>query len=244
MRQFIKYSCLISMWVILFSSISFGLGSPISLNKAYEDLSKDKGKDCYIIGKFAMTHLEDRAVANADIASEARDINNESSFSIRIELVNIDTNKTYLIYQKPVSGSASVYYRNEKMLTENSNNPYWVLKVPAGTYQIRNFICNLTLTMSGYQDFRAAVLEVPVAKVAKKAIHFSARAKQLIYIGDYDTTFTTYICLNNATEIYTFRDLKIDLNNNFETVKTNFINGADDKLKEKLNGYEFISVLH
>ncbi|HBE76873.1 MAG TPA: hypothetical protein DDW65_03705 [Firmicutes bacterium] len=244
MKRSIKWVCLLTVGVVLFSAICLGSDSPMSQSKAYEDLSKDKGKDCYIIGKFAMTHLEDRAVADEKIASEGRDINSECSFSTRIELVNTDTNKTFLLNLKPVNGSATAYYHNEKMLTENSNDPYWILKVPAGTYEIRNFISSLILRMPGYQDFRAAVIETPVNRVAKKTIHFTAQEKQLIYIGDYDTTLTTYICLNAMTSIYTFRNLKIDLKDNFETLKTDFIDGANDKLKEKLNDYEFVSILN
>jgi hypothetical protein len=244
MKRFIRFSCLILMGLILFSAMSFGFGPVMPLNKVYKDLSKDHGKSCYIIGKFHMTNLKDQAVADEDIASEAIDINNNAKFEIRIELFNTVTNKTYFIYPKPIIGSASVYYHNEKQLAANSKDPYWILKVPAGTYQIRDFLCRLMLRMDNYLDFQATVLDVPVAKVVKKALDFTAQPKQLIYIGDYDTTFTTFICLKAVTQIYTFRDLKIDLNDNFETFKTTFINGADDKLKEKLNGYEFISIFH
>ncbi len=243
MRKLIKYLCPISIGVILLSAISYGIGSPMSLNKAYRDLNKDKGKDCYIIGKFAMTHQLNPDAALTDIATKARDINGESSFEIKIELVNTDTNKTYPIHLKPVTGSASIYYRSEKKLTGNGNDPYWILKVPSGTYQIRNFICSLILRMSGYHDFRAAVLEVPVAKVAKKSVRFTAQPKQLIYIGDYDTTFKTHICLAGET-IYTFPDLKIDLSDNFESFKSTFIHGANDTLKEKLNDYQLISAFN
>jgi hypothetical protein len=244
MRKLVVLFCFIMITVLLLSPISFGLGSQMSIDKAYEDLNKDKGNDCYVIGNFPLTHLKDQAVANPTIVSGGREVNNICDFDIRIELINTDKNKTYLIKPKPITGSELGYYHSEKLLAKNSNDPCWVLKIPAGNYQIRDFICSLILKMSGYEDFRAAVVDVPINKLVNKTISFSAQAKQIIYLGDYDSTFRTYICLYAGTQLYTFRDLKIDLKDNFETVKTNFINGADDKVKEKLNGYEFISILH
>jgi hypothetical protein len=243
MKRFIQHFFLLSIGLILISSVSFGLGSQMTIKKAYDDLEKDKGNDCYVIGKFPLTHLMDQTVANPDIASGARDINSNCTFDIRIELINVENNKVYLINPKPVTGSYGGYYHNDKLLAQNSDDPFWVMKIPVGDYQIRDFICSLILRLPGYQDFRAAVVEAPVTKIVKKSISFSSQPKQIIYLGDYDMTFTTFICLNAGTQLYTFNNIKVNLENNFEAVKTDFLNGADEKLKEKLNGYEFISVL-
>jgi hypothetical protein len=243
MKNLLKFLCLVFILGVMVSSICFGYsGSTMSISKACKDLSQDKGKDCYIIGKFVMIHTEDISIAQPEIANGASDLASLSTFSIRIELLNTNNNKTSAFFLKPVTGS-STYYKNEKQLAENAEDPYWVLKVPAGTYAITNFICSLTVKQPGYQDFREPVIEVPVSKVINRPVNFTTQPKQIIYIGDYDTILTTYICLYQVTQIYTFRNLKIDLKDNFETAKTSFINGADDKTKEKLNDYDFVSAL-
>lgn len=246
MRKKFKFLSLLVVLMILISSISFGAGDPISLKKAYQQLKKDNGKAGYIIGKFPMVHLRDSAIGNPQIINEARDINLYSRFSIRFDLVNAEKKKQkYTVFLKPANGSDTVVYYlgKEKLLQENTDDSYWVIKVPAGTYELANFICSLTLTIPGYQDFREPIFDVPMAKLINRSLNIQVQEKQLVYIGDYHTRLITYICLNKVEALYPYGRLGIDLVDSFEDVKAHFLNGADEALKAKLDEYQFVSAL-
>ena len=244
MKKIFKYLSLLIVLVIISASISFGADT-ISFSKAYKALNQDKGKEGYIIGKFPLIHMKDRSIGYPQVVNEARDINSDSGFTIRFELVNTEKNKKYTIFLKPVTGSdtTTYYYGREKLLEENNNEPYWVLKVPAGSYELTDFLCSLTLTLGGYQDYRKPIFDIPIAELVKRSVNFKVQEKQIVYIGDYNTTLTTYICLNKVEALYAFRKLKIEFSDNFETTKAAFLTGADDKLKEKLNEFQFVSAL-
>lgn len=246
MRKIFKYFSFTIILAIVLSSISFGAGDTISLEKAYEALNSDNGKYGYIIGKFPMVHLKDSSIGYPQIINEARDINLYSRFSIRFDLVNAEKKrKKYTVFLKPVNGSDTIVYYlgKEKVLEENTSDPYWVLKVPAGSYELGNFICSLTLTIPGYNDYRDPIYDVPMTKLIKRSLNIQAQEKQIVYIGDYNTTLKTFICLNKVESLYPFGKLLIELKDDFEATKAAFINGADDKLKEKLNEYQFVSAL-
>jgi len=117
------------------------------------------------------------------------------------------------------------------------------LKVPAGSYELANFICSLTLTIPGYQDYREPIFDVPMEKFIKRSLNIQVQEKQIVYIGDYNTTLITFICLSKVEDLWPFGRLGIELKDGFEEAKTAFVNGADEKLKEKLNEYQFVSAL-
>lgn len=246
MRRIFNCLSLSIILAIVLSSISFGAGDTMSLKEAYQELNADNGKQGYIIGKFPMVHLKDSSIGYPQIVNEARDINLYSRFSIRFDLVNSEKKrKKYTVFLKPVNGSdTTVYYvGKEKMLEENTNDPYWVLKVPAGSYELANFICSLSLIIPGYQDYRDPIYDLPMTKLIKRSLNIQVQEKQIIYIGDYNTTLITFICLNKVEALYPFGRLGIELKDGFEEAKTAFINGADEKFKEKLNEYQFVSAL-
>jgi hypothetical protein len=87
------------------------------------------------------------------------------------------------------------------------------------------------------------MFNVPFSKVLKKEIKFSVQPKQIVYIGDYEGEFRTFIWLSNENRLYTYRNLSFTVTDNFETVKTKFIEEANDKTKEKINALEFVSAL-
>ncbi len=246
MKKGFKYLILALILIVITSSISFGAGDTISLEKAYQELNRDNGKQGYIIGKFPMVHLLNSSIGYPQIVEEARDINLYARFSIRFELVNAEKKrKKYTIFLKPINGSDTVVYYlgKEKLLQENTNDSYWILKVPAGSYELLNFICSLTLTIPGYQDYRQPIFDVPMVELIKRSLDIQVREKQIVYIGDYNTTLITYICLNKVESLYPFGRLGIDLKNSFEEVKTDLLNSADEELKAKLNEFQFISAL-
>ena len=139
MKKIFKYLSGLVILMAFISSISLG-ASTVSISQASKSMS-DKDKDCYMLENLPMIHTRDVSVADKDIADNARDINGDSEFNTRIQLVNSDTHKTYEINLKPINGSnTTAYYRKTKQLEENTNDPYWVLKVPAGNYEIGDFI--------------------------------------------------------------------------------------------------------
>lgn len=246
MKKGIKYLIFTLILIVITASITFGAGDTISLNQAYRDLKSDGGKQGYIIGKFPMVHLRDSSIGYPQIINEARDINLYARFSIRFDIVNAEKKrKKYTVFLKPVTGSDTVVYYlgKEKMLEENTNDSYWVLKVPEGSYELANFICSLTLTIPGYNDYREPIFDVPMTKLIKRSLNIQVQEKQIVYIGDYNTTLITYICLNKVESLYPFGRLGIDLKDSFEEVKAGFLNGADDELKAKINEYQFVSAL-
>ena len=103
--------------------------------------------------------------------------------------------------------------------------------------------CSLTLSLAGYQSYRAPVIVVPVTKLIKRNVSIAAQPKQIVYIGDYDTTLITYICLYQQNRLGIFRNLQIDLKNNLDDRKNSFMSSADDKTKAKLDNFQFISAL-
>ncbi|NLY76448.1 MAG: hypothetical protein GX075_14335 [Firmicutes bacterium] len=246
MNRIFKYLSLSVFLIVLISSLSFGAGDTMSLEETYKVLENDKGKSGYLIGKFPMVHLRDSSIGYPQIVNESSDINHEARFSIRMELVNTaNKRKKYTIFFKPVNGSdTGVYYLGkEKMLQENTDDPYWIIKVPAGSYELANFLCSLTLVIPGYQDFREPIYDVPMTELIKRPLNIRVNEKQIVYIGDYDTVLITYICLNKVESLYPFGRLGIKFQDNFEDAKAAFLNGADPSLKEKLNEYQFVSAL-
>ena len=246
MKKGFKYLSLALILMVITTSISFGAGDTISLKETYQELNRDNGRQGYIIGKFPMVHLRDSSIGYPQIINEARDINLYSRFSIRFDIVNSEKKrKKYTVFLKPVSGSDTVVYYlgKEKMLEENNNDSYWVLKVPAGSYELANFICSLTLTIPGYNDYREPIYDMPMTELIKRSVNIQVQEKQIVYIGDYDTTLKTYICLNKVEALYPFGRLGINFKDGFEDAKAAFLSGADESLKEKINEYQFVSAL-
>lgn len=96
MKKLNKHLFVLFVLVTFLFSLSVGYtASPSSISKTYKVLSSDKSNDCYIIGKFAIIHTKDITVADDNISYNALDINHESSFSIKIGLINKDNNQTY-----------------------------------------------------------------------------------------------------------------------------------------------------
>jgi hypothetical protein len=210
------------------------------MKKSYSMLSNSN--DCYILGGFKLIHTMDPSIGDPDILSTARNLNGVAVFHTRIELLNTDTNKSYTFDVNPVTGSDTKwYYRNARKLENNDQEPYWVLSVPAGNYEVTNFTCMVTLSEPGYLPFSEKWIDAPVAKYVKKDLKFSVQNKQLVYIGDYNFSLASYICVSAKTNLYWPYRLTIDLQNNFDSVKETLLNGADSKAKEKLNNLEMIS---
>ncbi len=246
MRKIFIHVCLAMIFTIMLSSISFGAGDTISLEEAYKTINKDKGKFGYIIGKFPMTHYKDGLYGTLEIGDRLRDINPYSRFSIRFNIVEAEKKKKkYTVFLKPVTGSdTTAYYPGrEEYLLKNTIDPFWVLKVPAGSYELEDFICSLTLNIPGYHDWRGAIYDGPMAKLINRSLNIQVQEKQIVYIGDYHTIIKTFISLDKDNRVYPFGNILIQLQNGFEEAKNTFLIGADDKLKEKLNEYQVVSAL-
>lgn len=241
MKKISYVLCLMLLFLTVFSFISFGANAPLTIEKAYKTISQNNGKDAFIIGNFSMIHTKNRDIVPDDIREACQDIGNSCSYYVRMQLTNTEKNTQYLFDMKPITGSTA--YRDAKKLEQNAKDPYWVLQVPPGNYEISNFIIKVNINMQGYHTFSEEMLNVPVSKIINRQINFNAAANQIVYIGDFDTVLETYICLAGDNRIYWPRRVNINLNNNFETVKTNFLNGADDKSKDKISAYDFVSAL-
>jgi hypothetical protein len=241
MKRNSRYFISIAISIVLISSIAFG-ASPVTMNKAYNMLTN--GDNCYVIGGFKLIHTVDPAVGDSEQINTGQNLNGTAIFHSRIELINTDTNKSYTFDVNPVTGSDSKwYYHDAKKLEKNDNEPYWVLSVPAGNYEVTDFTCTVTLTMPGYLPFSETWIKVPVVKLVKRDIKFSVQNKQLVYFGDYNFALASYICLNKQTKLYWPYKLTIDFKDNFDSVKQTLINGADSKTQEKMNNLEIISAL-
>jgi hypothetical protein len=212
------------------------------MDKAYQELSRDNGKNCYVIGSFQFIHTVDPLMLDEKIRNNAIDINYQSTFKTNIEMINTKTNQKYTWELKPVPGSSTFYYR-ESRLTKNAEDPYLILKIPAGDYLLSSVVSNLCITKPGYHDFRKQMFNMTISELVKKEIHFTIQAKQIVCIGDYDCKLKTYICCNNSSMYYWSYNFNINLNDNFENLKATLLDGADDKLKAKLNQYEIVSAL-
>ncbi len=239
-----KYFVLLIILVVIISSISFGTEVPLaSFVKTYKSLKGSSDSFCYIIGKFPMTHISDSSIGIPEVVEKGLDVNEYSMFVTKIKIKNSDSGRTYDFDLKAVSGSNPAYY-SEKKLSENTNDSYYVLRVPSGKYELTNLSSNLSLYQPNYSTFTSQILDVPVSRMINKTISFSTEPKQIVYIGDYNTFFITYICSYEQTSLYPFRVIKMELKDDFETFKTTFINGADEKTKAKLEEYEFVSILY
>lgn len=243
MKRLINISCVLFIMTIIVSTTVFSSeGTFSSFDDVYEYLREGNDKYGYIIGKFPMTHICDPAIAVPIIADKGLDVNQHAKFVSKMKLVRLDKKRTYNFEIKPITGSYTAYYSDQK-LVQNSNDPYYVQIVPSGNYELTKLTSNLSLYVPNYSTFKSQILDVPVSKLINKEISFSVKPKQIIYIGDYNITFITYISLYEQTKLYPFRVINIELEDGFESFKTAFINGADEKTKEEINEYEFVSLL-
>ncbi|HYH03017.1 MAG TPA: hypothetical protein VEC37_07955 [Bacillota bacterium] len=245
MRKF--YSFLLVSLIIVLSGVStvcWGLGSPaMDMEKAYKTIGKSKGNSCFIVGRFTILHKNDPSIADPKLVQGKENINTDCLFNTCMELVNLENNKKYELEFKPIPGSVARYYFSQKKLEENAADPYWILEVPQGNYELDNVICKFTLRKDGFMDYNDQLFNIPVARLLHKKISIQAKPNQIVYIGDFQANLTTHFIMDAQNYFYPFRKFNLEYSNNFESAKSALINGANDKIKEKLNQFEIVSII-
>ena len=221
------------------SATCFSAAAPMPIDKAGKTVSDYKGKNCFIIGSFKMTHTRWN-IRDPKLVGSVEDVNNDCKCIVSLDLQNTDTNKSYQLKFKPVTGSSTVDYA-QGLLSKNDADPYWAIELPPGNYDVATVTFRLTMDHVGYFYFDEDIVTIPVARDIKRKISFNAKAKQIIYIGDYDVDFKSNIGLVAVTQIYPYHQLKVKLTDNFEATKNALINATE--AKDKLNTIEFISAL-
>jgi hypothetical protein len=126
-------------------------------------------------------------------------------------------------------------------LERNTVDPYWVLKVPSGNYELDTIVCKYRISKDGYYDFQSTLFEGPISRALHKRITFQADSGQIIYLGDYQCLLATYIYLTSTT-ICPLYKVKFKLENNFENAKTLLLNSTAN-FQEKLGRLELIFIL-
>jgi hypothetical protein len=220
----------LTLLVLLAFSVSIiAAASPFSPDKA-SGILRGNSKKCYIIGGFKLLHTMDPSVGNPEIIETGQNLNGQCGFHTKIEVLNTGNNKSYIFDVNPITGSDNRwYYRNAKKLEWNDNNPYWMIEVPAGTYEVKSFTCVVTLTMNGYLPFNEKWIDAPVSRVMGRSVNFNVQENQIVYIGDYQCSLASYICLNKITQLYWPWKLAIDLIDNFDTVNETLLNTVKDR---------------
>ncbi len=239
MKKFLFRFSLLSLFMLLVSATCFSAPAPLSLDKAGKAISSSKGKTCFIFGSFKLVHTRWN-IRDPKLVGSVEDVNNDCKCLISLDLLNVDTNKSFQLKLKPVTGSNTIDYA-ASLLSKNDEDPYWVIELPPGNYELATVTFRLTMDRIGYFYFDEDIVTIPIARDIKRRISFNAQAKQLIYIGDYDVDFKSNIGLVAVTQIYPYHQLKVKLTDNFEATKTTLINATE--AKDKLDAFELISAL-
>lgn len=225
--------------LIVFSSSIISAAGPVALEKA-SGVLKGGGNKCYLIGGFKLLHTMDPAVGDPEEIKTSQNLNGQCVFRTRIDVINTANNRSYSFDVNPVTGSNNKwYYRNDKKLEWNDHNPYWIMEVPAGTYELQNFNCSVTISMNGYLPFNEKWIDVPVSKWIGRTVNFNVAENQIVYFGDYQCSLASYFCLNKVTRLYGPCRLEIDLIDNFDSVEDALLNLA----KDRKTGREIVSGL-
>jgi hypothetical protein len=238
---------LLGLFLLFFNGINVcnGFGSAtMNLEKARKVIEKSDANSCFLIGGFTLLHKSDRSLVNAQIAEKVGEEDNQffdGTFYTKIELVNREKAKRYKIDLKPITGCEHGYYRNQKELERNTADPYWVLEVPPGSYELDTIACNYRLAKDGYYDYQSTLFQGPLSRVLHQRITFQANSGQIIYMGDYQCLLATYIYWSLDLICPLFKT-NIKLDNNFENVKNLLLN-TNDNFKKKLDRFELISIL-
>ncbi len=232
--------------VLLFSLFCFitvvnGLNEgPFPLEKADKAFSDSDGTSCFVAGSFKVIHtkwdIQDPELDNTE------SINNSTICSLAASLEQLDNNKNYKLKFKPVSGSDSILYP-KKTLVKNDDDPFWVIAIQPGEYELTTVTFRLTMNKSGYRPFDAEIFTVPLMRDLKRKIRFTAKANQLIYIGDYEADFKTNIRLSRITSIYPVNQCKFSLTDNFEAFNAILTARANERAKTKLATIEMVDAL-
>lgn len=238
-----KYLLGLGILALALSTVCFGFGSPvIPIEKVGKTIQKSDKDSCLLIGSFTLLHKTDPSIVPATFAEDKSILNMDCRFDTFVEIVNPASQKKYAIGFKPIPGSNPRYY-NSKKFDENAADPYWVLEVPAGTYQLDTIVCKYSIHKDGYEDYYSHLFDVPVSRVVHQKITVEAKAGQVIYLGDYAAQLATHILFDNHSTLYPFSTFDMTLKNNFDAAKTTLMEKVDEKTKAKLSQMEFVSAL-
>ncbi len=238
-----RSSIFIALLFSLFCCITVANGfneGPFSLDTAYKEFSNSDGAQCFVVGSFKVIHtkwdIQDPELDNTE------SINNSSMCSLTASLERLDNNKNYKLKFKPVSGSDSILYP-KKTLAKNDDDPFWVIPIQPGEYELTTVTFRLTMNKNGYRPFDTEIFTVPLMRDLKRKIRFTAKPNQLIYIGDYAADFKTNIRLSQMTSIYTANQCKFSLADNFEAFNATLTARAKERAKTKLSTIEIVDAL-
>lgn len=238
MKKISYYFSLFFIFILIGSTVCLSKNDGITLEKALKKLEKNK-ENAFIVGSFTMVHEKwDYCDPNIKFPE---DINKNSRTKLVVSLQNLDTNKVYNLEFKPITGSTISAY-SKKLLENNSQEPYWILEVPPGAYALTTVSFKLSIIKPGYVDFEEEeMVTVPLSRDIKRDVSFDAKAKQILYVGDYFAEFKTNIVLFNNTRFYPYNQFKIALSDNFAKMKEDLLNHANEK-RSNINDYEIVSV--
>lgn len=238
-----KYLLGLCILVLALSTVCFGFGSPVTpIEKIGKTIEKRDENSCFLIGSFTLLHKTDPSIVPATLAEDKSPLNMDCRFNTFMEIVNPESQKKYAVGFKPIAGSNPRYY-NSKKFAENGADPYWILEVPAGTYQLDTIVAKYSIHKDGYEDYFSHLFDVPVSRVVQQKIFIDAKAGQIVYIGDFEANLTTHILLDNQNRLYPFRMFNMALKNNFDAAKTALMEKVDEKTKAKLSQMEIVSAL-